>query len=162
MTGLLWWASGWIGLLGSLPLWGRAFAGDLMALGETGWRGLRLLAFKPVQGRFYQFKGHRIRVVEDEVDAQRWLALADLATALDAPMPAAVFRRRQPQSLRERPDGLYLLDEAALTWLGEQRGERAGRLRLWVEREVWYPARGRKAGLMKKGAPGTRPDAPAD
>ncbi|MBI3349911.1 MAG: hypothetical protein HY020_22200 [Burkholderiales bacterium] len=162
VSGLLGWLGGWVGVLPSLMLWARAFAADLVALGETGWRGLRHLAFKPVQGRFYQFKGHRIRVVDDEVDAQRWLALADLATALDAPMPAAVFRRRQPQSLRELPDGVYLLDEAALAWLRAQRSDRAGRLALWVEREVWYPARGRKAGYTQKGVSGTRPDTPVD
>lgn len=77
-------------------------------------------------------------------------------------MPAAVFRRRQPLSLRELPDGTYLLDEAALAWLRAQRSERAGRLALWVEREVGYPARGRKAGCTQKGVSGTRPDTPVD
>lgn len=144
-TGLSWWATGWVGPLISLMLWARVFAPDLVALGETAWRGLRLLAFRPVQGRFYQFKGHRLRVVDDDIDARRWIALDDLATALGVPMPAAVFRRRQPGSLRQLPDGNYLLDEAALAWLGEQRSDRAGRLALWLEREVWYPARGRRA-----------------
>ncbi|CAM3889547.1 hypothetical protein [Roseateles saccharophilus] len=160
VSALLWWSSGWAGLLVSVMLWARALAGDLMALLETAWRSLRQLAFRPVQGHFYQFKGQRIRVVDDDLDAHRWIALQDLATALGAPMPAAVFRRRQPQALRERPDGVYLLDQAALAWLGEQRSERAGRLRLWVEREVWYPARGRRAGYRQKGAPGNGLDTP--
>ena len=51
----------------------------------------------------------------------------------------------------------YVLDDAALAWLGEQRDDRAGRLRLWVEREVWYPARGRKASYTQKGAPSGAP-----
>ena len=37
-------------------------APDLVALCITTWRAFRGLAFRPVQGRFYQFKGHRIRV----------------------------------------------------------------------------------------------------
>jgi len=154
LTWLSWWGVGWAGLLVSLMLWARVFAADLVALGEAAWRALRLLAFRPVQGRFYQFKGHRIRVVDDDIERQRWLALDDLATALAAPMPAAVFRRRQPQSLRDLPDGVYLLDTAALDWLRAQRSDRAGRLALWLEREVWYPARGRRASYgQRKGAP---------
>jgi hypothetical protein len=161
-SGLLWWVGGWAGLLSTLLLWARAFASDLMALGETAWRGLRQLAFKPVQGRFYQFKGHRMRVRDDEIERRRWIALDDLAAALGAAPPAAVIRRRQPDALCEEKDGLYVLDEAALAWLREQRGDRAGRLAQWVEREVWYPARGRKASYAQKGASGSRQDAPAE
>lgn len=160
VTVLLWWASGWAGLLVALMLWARAFAADLVAFGEVLGRGLKQLAFRPVQGRFYAFKGHRVRVLDDELLPQRWIALDDLATALEAPIPAAVLRRRQAQALREQRDGLYALDEVALAWLREQRGDRAGRLAHWVEREVWYPARGRKASY----SPGKRAseDAPSD
>ena len=158
VSGLLWWTGGWAGLLVSAMLWAHALAGDLLAFGATLWRAGRGLAFRPVEGRHYQFKGYRIRVVDDDTEAQRWLALDDLATALGAPLSAAAFRRSQPQSLRERADGVYLLDEAALAWLGKQRSDRAGRLRMWVEREVWYPARGRKAGYPAKGAPRGAPD----
>lgn len=152
-TALLWWVSGWAGMLVALMLWGRAFAPDLVALGETVGRGLKALAFRPVQGRYYAFKGQRIRVLDDELLPQRWIALDDLATALDAPMPAAVLRRRESQAVRDLRDGIYVLDEAALAWLREQRGDRAGRLAQWIEREVWYPARGRKACHKEKGAP---------
>lgn len=153
IAGLLWW---WVGgtaglLLGLLVVMralGQALAPDLLALGITTWRAFRGLAFRPVQGRFFQFKGHRIRVEDDELLPQRWLALDDLARALGAPMPAAVLRRRWPDALLDQRDGLYVLDEVALTWLGEQRNERAGRLRQWVEREVWHPARGRKANYL--------------
>lgn len=159
-TALLWWVSGWTGLLVALMLWARAFASDLFALGETLGRGLKAVAFRPVQGRFYAFKGHRVRVLDDELLPQRWIALQDLSTALDAPLPVAVLRRRLPQALREERDGAYVLDEAAMTWLRERRSDRATRLALWVEREVWYPARGRKAGGgAKKEAP---EDAPSE
>ncbi|HEY8881614.1 MAG TPA: hypothetical protein VIN03_28875 [Roseateles sp.] len=157
-TGLLWWVGGWAGLLVTLMLWARAFSGDLIALAETLFGGLRHLAFRPVQGRFYQFKGHRIRVLDDDIERQRWIALEDLSTALGAPMTAASFRRRQPESVREERDGAYVLDEAALTWLRAQRSDRAGRLGHWVEREVWYPARGRKASYTQKGAPAGAPE----
>ena len=89
VTALLWWAGGWPALLVTLMLWARAFASDLVALGETLGRALKELAFRPVQGRFYQFKGHRIRVLDDDIERQRWIALADLATALGSAMPAA-------------------------------------------------------------------------
>lgn len=157
VSGLLWWLGGWAGALTSLMLWARALAPDLMALGETTWRALRGLAFKPVQGRFYQFKGHRMRVLDDEGQAQRWIALDDLSTALGVPLPRRTLRRDRPQALRDLRDGSYLLDDAALAWLRAQRSDRAGRLALWVEREVWYPARGRKASYKEKGAPDGTP-----
>jgi hypothetical protein len=154
VTALLWWAGGWPALLVTLMLWARAFAGDLVALGETLGRTLKELAFRPVQGRFYQFKGHRIRVLDDELERQRWMALANLSTALGSAMPASSIRRRDAQAVREERDGVYVLDTAALAWLREQRNDRAGRLALWIEREVWYPARGRKASYaQRKGAP---------
>ncbi|MFG6439600.1 hypothetical protein [Roseateles sp. LKC17W] len=163
IAALLWWWVGGaagllVGLLVVLRALGQALAPDLVALGATLWRSLRGLAFRPVQGRFYQFKGHRIRVADDELLRQRWLALDDLATALGAPLPAAALRRRWPQGLTDRRDGVYVLDEVALAWLAAQRSDRAGRLRQWLEREVWYPARGRKAGYQQQGAPMGAPE----
>ncbi|MEO6281122.1 hypothetical protein [Roseateles sp.] len=159
---LSWWMLGGkvgllVGLLIALRALGQALAPDLMALIATLWRNLRMLAFRPVQGRFYQFKGHRIRVEDDELLHQRWLALDDLATALGAPMPGVSLRRRWPEALCEQRGVVYVLDDVALAWLGEQRNDRAGQLRLWVEREVWYPARGRKASYKSKGAPDGAP-----
>lgn len=148
VTAFLWRVGGWAGLLVTLMLWARVFAGDLYDFGESLGRGLKAQAFRPVQGCFYQFKGHPIRVLDDDIERQRWIALADLATALGSAMPAASIRRRQPEALRETDDGVYVLDAAAMAWLREQRDDRAGRLALWVEREVWYPARGRKASYL--------------
>ena len=157
VTAFLWWSSGWAGLLVSLMLWAHVFAADLAALGGWAWRGLRRAAFLPVQGRFHQFKGYRIRVLDDELLSQRWLALDDLGAALGAPVPASSLRRRWPEALHDERDGLYVLDDAVLAWLRERRDERAGRLALWLEREVWYPARGRKAGTQKGAPPGAPP-----
>jgi len=163
IAALLWWwvggATGLVlGILVVLRALGQAMAPDLVALGGTVWRALRALAFRPVEGRFYQFKGHRIRVEDDGVLRQRWLALDDLATALGAPMPAVSLRRRWPEGLHEQRGVVYVLDDVALAWLGEQRDDRAGRLRHWVEREVWYPVRGRKASYQAKGAPRGAPE----
>lgn len=155
---LTWWAVGGalgvaVGVLLVMRFLGQALAPDIVALAGTAWRAMRSLAFRQVQGHFYQFKGHRIRVEDDELLRQRWIALDDLATALGSPMPAVALRRRWPEGVREQRDGVYVLDDVALAWLGEQRNDRAGRLRLWVERDVWYPARGRKASYQQKGTP---------
>ncbi|RTL46445.1 MAG: hypothetical protein EKK53_04090 [Burkholderiales bacterium] len=159
---LLTWWMGWgmgltLGVVIALRFTAQALAPELVALAGATWRQLRWLAFKPVQGRFYQFKGHRIRVEDDDLLPQRWLALSDLATALGGPMPAPVLRRRWPEGVRDRRDGVYLLDEVALAWLSEQRDDRAGRLHHWVQREVWYPARGRRASYTQEGAPSGAP-----
>ncbi|MFG6431049.1 hypothetical protein [Roseateles sp. LYH14W] len=150
---VLWWVIGGIaglllGLLIAARALGPALAPDLLALAGTAWRGLRHLAFRSVEGRYYQFKGHRIRVEDDELLPRRWLALQDLSTALGAPIPAAVLERRGPEALFEQRDGLYVRDEVVLMWLREQRDDRAGRLAHWIEREVWLPARGRKGNYQ--------------
>lgn len=159
-----WWIGGVLGFMVGLAIvfryLGLAIAPDVIALGGTTWRTMRGAAYRQVQGRFYQFKGHRIRVEDDELLPQRWLAVADLATALGQPLPLPVLRRRWPEGLHEQADGIYVLDDVALAWLGEQRDARAGRLRHWVERDVWYPARGLRAsyaGKDRKGAPAGAP-----
>lgn len=162
---LAWWTLGgllglMVGALVSVRFLGPALAPELVALGGELWRRLRGVAFAPVRGRFYQFKGHRIRVEDDELLKQRWIALQDLATALGSPIPRPALSRRWPEGLLQYPDGLYVLDEVALAWLAEQRDDRAGRLRLWVERDVWYPARGRGRQQTQKGAPGGAPPKP--
>jgi hypothetical protein len=162
LTGLLWRVGGWTSVLISLMLWGRVFAADLIELGGLLWRALRGQALKPVEGRLYQFKGQHIRVLDDEVEPRRWLAVADLARALGESLPLGPLRRlqREPDSaLREEGDGWYVVDDVALAALGERRSDRAARLRVWVEREVWYPARGRRASYgPAKGAPEGAPD----
>lgn len=158
---LTWWLGWAVGLtlavVLALRFTAQALAPELVALAGTTWRQLRYLAFRPVQGRFYQFKGHRIRVEDDDLLPRRWLALNDLATALGGSIPAPVLRRRWPDGVRDRRDGVYLLDDVVLAWLAEQRDDRAGRLHHWVEREVWYPARGRRASYTQKGAPSGAP-----
>lgn len=163
VSALSWWWDDWSGLLISLMLWARVCGSGLIDLGEVVWLNLRQLAFKPVQGRFYEFKGHRIRVLDDELLPQRWIALDDLAKALEQPPSAVAFRRRNPKAVSDERDGVYVLDDLVLAWLREQRGDRAGRLALWIEREVWYPARGRRASYEeRKRAPGQPPDAPEE
>lgn len=165
VTAMLWWWFGpalalVLGAVVSVRYLGLALAPDLIALGETVGRSLRAAAYCPFEGRFYQFKGQRIRVEEDELLPQRWLAVADLATALGRPVPLMLLRRRWPDGLHEQADGPYVLDDVALTWLGELRDARAGQLRLWLQREVWYPARGwraNRAGRHEKGAPAGAP-----
>ena len=74
------------------------------------------MAFRPVEGRFYQFKGHRIRV-----DGRRHRASAGSRWTTSPrrwTRPCRLpLRRRGPQALRQLRDGLYVLDEAALAWL---------------------------------------------
>lgn len=159
VTALSWRLGHWAGLLVSLMLWGRAFADDLVALAAVACRALRRRAFAPVEGQLYQFKGQRVRVLDDETQPQRWIAVDDLAAALGAPVPARRLAHSEPAALLEQRDGLYLQDDVALAWLRQQRSDRASRLAQWLEREVWFPARGRAASRMKKGAPDGAPEA---
>lgn len=137
---------GWVGVFMGVVLLGYVTGTELRA-GVT-WLGqaARAWGYRPVQGQFYAFRGQRMRVMEDEVERCRWLAVPDLQAALEEPIAVPTLQRRFPEGLKQAPDGWYLRDQEAMAYLGERQTERAGPLRHWVERTVWYPARGRKAG----------------
>jgi hypothetical protein len=106
----------------------------------------------------------RVREDEDNRESRRWIAVDDLALVLESPVRVVSLQLRQAGGLREWPDGWYVHDDAALAYLRERQVERAARLRVWVEREVWYPGRGRRASYTetKKEAPVQAPPKTGD
>ncbi len=158
VTWALYAMGGIVGALPALMLWAKVFAADLVALGEVVMHQLRRLAHREIEGQHYAFKGQRMRVRDDDSrEARRWIAVDDIALALGAPVRVVSLQLRQSGGLRQWPDGWYVHDDAALAYLAERQVERAARLRVWVEREVWYPARGRKASYDEKKAPQAAP-----
>lgn len=157
---LCWWGSGWMGGLVSLAFLGRLFARDLVDLGGFVLHQLRARAMAPVQGRFYAFKGHRVEVVDDDVDRVRWLAVDHLAAALGEPISERALSLRHAAGLRRVGTRLFLRDEEALAYLGERQAERALALRHWLRREVWHPARGRAANYEPAVRPAPTLDTP--
>jgi len=145
---LTWPAAHWMGVIGlllTLPFWAHAFAPDLVALAGLVRRGARQWLWRAESGQHYAFKGQPLRVLDDELERRRWIHVGDLALALEEPISLSGLRLRHAAGLQELGDGAYLSDEAALAYLAERRAERAVLLRRWVEREVWFPARGGKA-----------------
>jgi hypothetical protein len=148
---------GLVGGVASLALWGRLMAQDLMGGIELLGAWLRGRAFRPVQGQFYAFRGQRMRVFDDEVERCRWIAVSDLEAALEDSLRVSTLQRDFGAGLRCEDGQWYLRDQEALDCLWTRQADRAGALRAWVEHEVWYPARGRKASYTAKGAPAGAP-----
>lgn len=153
VTALLWFFQGWSGGLVSVMLWARVFAVEFVNLGEWLLRALKGRAMAPVQGRFYAFKGQRIEVIEGDAGPARWLAVADLAAALEEPITERALALRFAAGLRREGRRLFLRDDEALAYLAQRRAERATPLRRWVEQEVWQPARGRRANYPPPTSP---------
>ncbi len=139
---------GALGMLMALPVFAIVYARSLLELPGSVRRRMRARALRPVSGRFYEFKGRSMRVLDDEVERMRWLLVDDLAKALDEKLKISALKQRHAEGLRELPDGLYISDEAALAYLSARQTERSARLRVWVEQEVWYPARHKHAGRL--------------
>ncbi len=138
-----------LGLFMALPVFAVVYARSLLELPGALRRRMRARAWRSVSGRFYEFKGLSMRVVDDEVEHMRWLLVDDLAKALGEKLKIGALKLGHAQGLRELPEGgLYISDEAALAYLAGRQTERSARLRVWVEQEVWYPARHRHAGRL--------------
>lgn len=133
------------GALFAIPLWARAFVEELMAVGSWLWRLPARLATHEQQGRYYAFKGIPIRVEEDlNGVAQRWIHLEDLGRALGERPREITLRSLDAEALCEFQKQLYVKDEVLLRYLAARSSDRAARLRVWVERTIWHPARQRQ------------------
>lgn len=136
------------GLVFVAPLVGVAFARPLIELGATAFRAMRHANWRHVEGRHYAYRGRSIGVIED-ADGQRWIRLGDVRAIVGFTASDGAFAIAYPDGLRRigRPVEPYIGAEALLVHLGTERRPKAIRLRIWVEREVAFPARRKRERL---------------
>ena len=135
----------WFGLppmVTTLPLFGILLARPLLELASALRDGMKRVQLAAVEGRHYAFRGRRVQVLED-ADRRRWVRLADVRaivgfTASDGAL--AITYRDGVRSLG-RPAEAHVSEEALLAHLLKERAPEAARLRVWVEREIVFPAR---------------------
>ncbi len=124
------------------PLFGVAFARPLIELAATAFRTMRHANWRHVEGRHYAYRGRPVSVVED-ADGQRWIRLGDVRAIVGFTASDGALAIAYPDGLCRigRPVEPHIGAEALLVHLGKERGPEAIRLRVWVEREIAFPAR---------------------
>jgi hypothetical protein len=105
---------------------------------------LRRRAYADVEGRYYQFSGNPIDIVE-EADGARWLALAQVRRTVDGLPPFASLQRLDAGGVRRGDDGRERIEARTLVQvLAKAQALPTRRFVVWLEREVIFPAQ-RKA-----------------
>ena len=143
------WIAGLAGLLLARPLLDLAIA---------IWQAMRRANWRELEGRHYAFKGHTVRVLQD-ADYQRWVRLADIRAIAGFTASDAALQVTYPAGWRllGRPPLPHLSDEALLEHIAKERAPEAVRLRLWIEREIVFPARREREQLGIR-LPANKPD----
>ena len=121
---------------------GLLLARPLMDLAIGVWQAMRQANWRELEGRHYAFKGRSVHVVED-ADHQRWVRLADIRAITGFTASDAALKVTYPAGWRllGRPPLPHLSDEALLAHIAKERTPQAVRLRIWIEREIVFPAR---------------------
>jgi len=156
---LFWWIWRTFGLAAAMPvvaLLGIALARPLIDFAEAlGWQ-MRRAHWRDVEGGHYAYRGRTVVVVEDD-EHRQWLRLADVRAIVGFTASDGALAISYPDRVRElgRPATPHVRDDALLAHLAKERSPEAARLRLWVEREVAFPARRRRERLGTAGPPDT-------
>lgn len=137
-----WRIGGPIGLGSSLALFGVLLAHPLLELLREIRSKLREQAYRPVEGRYYEFKGTPVDVIEDE-DHVRWVRASDVRRIVGHTASDAGLRLTYPNGYRDigSPPAAYFRDETLLVHLAKQNSARALRFKHWVEKDIAFPAR---------------------
>jgi len=127
----------WIGALAGIVL-----ARPLLDLAIEIYQAMRRANWRELEGRHYAFRGRTVHVLQD-ADYQRWVRLADIRAIAGFTASDAALQVTYPAGWRllGRPPLPHLSDEALLAHIAKERTPEAVRLRLWIEREIVFPAR---------------------
>ena len=131
-----------ISILWIAGLAGLLLARPLLDLAIAIWQAMRRANWRELEGRHYVFKGRSVQVVQD-ADYQRWVRLVDIRAIAGFTASDAALQVTYPAGWRllGRPALAHLSDEALLAHIAKERTPEAVRLRLWIEREIVFPAR---------------------
>jgi len=152
-----WRAGGAIGLLAGLSLSGLWLARPLVELASSLRQRLREHVWKPVEGRYFEYRGTPLQVLEDE-QHRRWVRASDVRKIVGFTASDGALALSYPDGYRAigEPPVPHFSDEALLAHLNKERSITALKFRHWVERDIALPAR-----RLRQRA-GIRPVAPKD
>lgn len=159
LSWLVWRSFGTVPMVTTLPLFGIALARPLLDLASALRHEMDRAHWRDVQGRHYAYRGRPVRVVEDD-ERRRWVCLADVRAIVGFTASDGALAISYPDGVLRigRPPEPHVRDEALLAHLEKERSAEAVRLRIWVEREIVFPARRERERL---GIRTPRPEPPA-
>ena len=135
-----------LGFLLSTPVIGVAIAKPLVEMIHDGFGWLWAQPLRAWQGKYYEFNGEQIRVIED--DDVLWFAADDVIRATGIKAKAATLS--ETRLLPEWNLSCFTM-EGLEAVLGRHRNHETQRLILWAQREVQAPwERKRKGSLVPR------------
>jgi len=142
LSWLVWRSFGAAPMVITLPLFGIALARPLLDLASALRHQMNRAHWRDVQGRHYAYRDRPVRVVED-IERRRWVRLADVRAIVGFTASDGALAVAYPEGVLRigRPAEPHMRDEDLLTHLEKERFPEAVRLRIWVEREIVFPAR---------------------
>ena len=144
-TAISWAVWRWFGLSTMVPtlaLFGILLARPLLDLAGALRDGMKHAQLSAVEGRHYAFRGRAVQVLDD-ADRRRWVRLADVRAIIGFTANDGALAIAYPDGVRQlgRPAEAHISEEALVAHLRKERAPEAVRLRVWVEREIVFPAR---------------------
>lgn len=144
-TYLAWRAIGLVGVVVCAPLFAVALARPILDLFGGSFRLTRALAWRDVDGRHFEHRGKAIDIVEDPAQ-QPWLRLSHVRRIITGLPSDQALARLYPQGVQalEASAPLRIRAEALAQYLEKATDPASLKFRLWLEREVAFPARQRR------------------
>ncbi len=137
----VWLKFGTVSLVVCAPLFGVALARPILELMEESAHTARRMAFRDVDGRHFVYKGTPLDVIDD-TDSYRWIRLADVRKIVTGLPADQVLRSLFPEGLQDptASKAVCIKAEALLQYLQKATDPATLRFKLWLEREVVFPA----------------------
>lgn len=125
----------------SSPLVAVALAPLVASLLGASFRAVKEIAYRDIQGNYFAYKGHRVRIQED-LSGSRWVRVRDVRDFVPDFPREQVLVRIAPDAIA-RPEGereLYFQAASLDRYLARNRADATIRFRIWLQREVLAPA----------------------
>lgn len=102
---------------------------------------IRLAAYAPVLGRYYEYRGNPIDIHEED-SGRRWISLRDLRRSLPALAPTSRLQALYPEQVLETgaPREMRVEARALEQHLLKAQDPAAIRFLRWMQRDVIFPA----------------------
>ncbi|NKE67862.1 hypothetical protein RAMLITH_18740 [Ramlibacter sp. RBP-2] len=123
------------------PLVAVALAPLVASFLGASFRAVKEVACRDIQGNYFAYKGHRVRIQED-LSGTRWVRLRDIRDLVPDFPREQVLVRIAPDAIA-RPEGereLYFQASSLDGYLARSRSDATIRFRIWLQREVLAPA----------------------
>ena len=130
-----------IAIVVTSPIVGLAVASPLLEVFGRGVAGIRTLAYRDLEGRFFEYKGKHIDVRED-LSGCRWLSLDDVRKVVPNLPHVRTLMRIMPDDVAHLESSRHVRVSARglKRYLSKSESPSSIRFGVWLDREVIFPA----------------------